>query len=122
MSYILAIIIGAAIGLIAKETAPTRQNQTLLCITGATGGLLGLWFFCDILNIDPIVSFGTLSLMNILYVIIGSIVYIILIDHFQTDQQVLKQHETYPLPARKLTPVYTHQFESIKIKTKKKRK
>lgn len=121
MSYILAIIIGTAIGIISKETVPTRQNQTLSGITGATGGLLGLWFFCDILSIDPIVSFGTLSVMNIFYVIIGSIIYILLIDHFQTDQQVAKQYKTHPLPV-KLTPVYTHQYERIRVKTKKKRK
>ncbi len=121
MSFILAIIIGGAIGYIANDTAPTRQNQFMAIINGVAGGLLGLWFFTDILQIDPIVSFGTVSIMNIFFGIVGSLSFLALIEYAIGTEKSMKEYETTisKQKAVKLEPVFAHQFEEVKIKKKK---
>jgi uncharacterized membrane protein YeaQ/YmgE (transglycosylase-associated protein family) len=121
MSFILAIILGGTTGYIAQNTVPTRQNQSLAIINGAAGGLLGLWFFSDILKIDPIVSFGTISLLNGFFGLLGSIFFIAVTEHTMKPQKSVKKYET-TVPEQKtvnLEPIFTHQYEDVKIKKKK---
>jgi len=127
MIWILGIIIGGAVGYIARFMLPTRQDSISAVITGATGSLLGIWFFADVLNMDPISSFGTLSLLSTFFGIVGSVFLIVLTEiTLEPIQKSMKKYETEtePLPLRitHVVPVYTHQYEYVKVRTKKRTK
>lgn len=116
-------MIGVAVGIIAYDVLPAHQKLLSAVLSGAAGSVLGLWFFADLLGIDPVVSFGTLSLWNILFGIIGSIFLITFIElTMEPVQKSMKKYDKELIFSEiiKVAPVYTHQFEKVNIKRKNK--
>lgn len=123
MVWILGFIIGGAVGYVARFILPTRQDATSAVLTGAVGSLLGVWFFANVLDMDPISSFGTLSLLSAFFGMFGSIFLIALTEiALEPVQKSVKKYEEEikPLKVTHVVPVYAHQYETVKIGTKKK--
>lgn len=78
MSWIIAIIVGGIIGWLASLIMHTDAEQGLLwnIIVGIIGALLGRWIFGSVLGIESAANAGSLSLMGILWGIIGAVILI----------------------------------------------
>jgi len=76
MNWILVVIAGAIIGWIASAIMRARTNIFTDIVLGIVGSVIGQWFFGSVLNIGSALSTGTLSLLGIVWGVIGAIVVI----------------------------------------------
>lgn len=81
MAWIVLIIVGALIGWIASKLMATDEQQGALAniIIGIVGALLGKWIFADLLGIGSAASAGSLSLMGIIWGIVGAVILILIL-------------------------------------------
>lgn len=85
MGWIIAIIAGALIGWIASLIMKTDAQQGALAniVIGIVGALLGRWIFGDLLGIGGAASAGALSLMGLLWGIVGAVILIAILKAFR---------------------------------------
>lgn len=77
MGWILALVFGAIIGaLFSYIVRPERRNIIADAVAGAAGGLLGAWFFGNLLGLGAALTTiqGTFTALGVLWVAIGAIV------------------------------------------------
>ena len=81
MSWIILIIVGAVIGLLANLIVKTEAPYGLLAdiIIGIVGSILGRLVFYDWLHIGTAAAAGSLSFYGILWGVIGSIILILIL-------------------------------------------
>ncbi|MBB6099001.1 putative membrane protein YeaQ/YmgE (transglycosylase-associated protein family) [Deinobacterium chartae] len=78
MDWIITILVGALIGWLASIVMRTNAQQGAIAniLIGIFGSLLGRWIFGDVLNIGSSETAGTLSLVGILWGVLGAIILI----------------------------------------------
>ncbi|MFA7254059.1 MAG: GlsB/YeaQ/YmgE family stress response membrane protein [Patescibacteria group bacterium] len=77
MSWLLAIVVGGVVGwLYSYAVRPERRIIWADIVAGAVGGLLGVWFFANLLGIGfPLTTaVGTFTLLGMIWAIVGSII------------------------------------------------
>lgn len=81
MGWIVTILVGAVIGWLASLMMHTDQQQGALLniIIGIVGSLLGGWLFGSVLGIGGAVAAGSLSMMGIIWGVVGAVVLIIIL-------------------------------------------
>lgn len=77
-AFIWTLLIGALIGWIASIVMRTNYQQGALMniLVGIVGSLLGRWLFAGVLGIGGAAAAGALSIMGILWGVLGAIVLI----------------------------------------------
>ena len=80
MGWIIAILVGALVGWLASIVMKTDAQQGPIAniLIGIIGATLARWLFGDVLGIGGVAA-GTLSLMGILWGLIGAIVLIFIL-------------------------------------------
>jgi uncharacterized membrane protein YeaQ/YmgE (transglycosylase-associated protein family) len=80
MGWIIAILVGALVGWLASIIMKTDSQQGPIAniLIGIIGAALARWLFADVLGIGG-TSAGTLSIMGIVWGLIGAIVLIFLL-------------------------------------------
>ncbi len=78
VSWIIAIIVGGIVGWLASLIMRTDEQQGILAnvVVGVIGALLARFIFTDVLGIGAAAAAGTLSLLGILWGVIGAVVLI----------------------------------------------
>lgn len=129
MAWIITIIIGGIIGWIASLIMRTKQGMAVDIIIGILGSILGIWLFTDVLGIGPILTPGTISLLNIIWGIIGAIILIAIIEATSYDSsESMRKYEKRkerPKTSRSIAHEYEEdegEDEDITIIKKKRRK
>ena len=129
MAWIITIIIGGIIGWIASLIMRTKQGMAADIIIGILGSILGIWLFTDVLGIGPILTPGTISLLNIIWGIIGAIILIAIIEAASYDSsESMRKYEKRkerPKTSRGIAHEYEEdegEDEDITIIKKKRRK
>lgn len=79
MGWIIAILVGALIGWIASVIMGTDRKQGPIAnvLVGVVGAALGRWLFGSVLGIGAAYSAGTLSLLGVVWGVLGAIVLIL---------------------------------------------
>jgi uncharacterized membrane protein YeaQ/YmgE (transglycosylase-associated protein family) len=80
MGWIIAILVGALVGWLASIVMKTDAQQGPIAniLIGIIGATLARWLFGDVLGIGGAAA-GTLSLMGILWGLIGAVVLIFIL-------------------------------------------
>jgi uncharacterized membrane protein YeaQ/YmgE (transglycosylase-associated protein family) len=80
MGWIIAILVGALVGWLASIIMKTDSQQGPIAniLIGIIGAALARWLFADVLGIGG-ASAGTLSIMGIVWGLIGAVVLIFLL-------------------------------------------
>jgi uncharacterized membrane protein YeaQ/YmgE (transglycosylase-associated protein family) len=78
MGLIVAILVGALVGWIASLIMDTnaQQGAVLNVVVGVLGAALGRWFFGDVLELGGARAAGSLSLVGLLFAVLGACVLI----------------------------------------------
>lgn len=78
MSWVILILVGALIGWLASKVMSTDEQQGGIAniLIGIVGAVLGKWLFADVLGIGSAAAAGTLSIMGVLWGILGAIILI----------------------------------------------
>jgi uncharacterized membrane protein YeaQ/YmgE (transglycosylase-associated protein family) len=78
MAWIILIIVGALIGWLASKVMSTDEQQGGIAniLIGIVGAVLGKWLFADVLGIGSAASAGSLSIMGVLWGVLGAIILI----------------------------------------------
>jgi len=76
MAYVVAIIVGAIIGLIASLITETREGWLANILVGVVGAALGRWLFADVLGIGGANAAGAFSLGGLFWGVVGSVILI----------------------------------------------
>ncbi|RIH88065.1 Transglycosylase associated protein [Calidithermus terrae] len=81
MDWIIAILVGALIGWLASLVMGTdaRQGAIANILIGMIGSALGRWIFADVLGIGGAAAAGSLSLLGILWGVLGAIILIFIL-------------------------------------------
>ena len=79
MSYLVAIIAGAIIGVIAAALTRTSEGWVANIIVGIVGSVLAKYIFGDLLGIGGVGVAGGLSLYGILWGAIGAVVLLLIL-------------------------------------------
>jgi uncharacterized membrane protein YeaQ/YmgE (transglycosylase-associated protein family) len=129
MAWIITIIIGGIVGWIASLIMRTRQGIIADIIIGILGSILGVWLFTDVLGIGPIVTPGTISILNIIWGIIGAAILIAVIEAISYDSRSRRRYDDEDIKRRppRTTRSVAHEYEEdededITIIKKKRRK
>jgi uncharacterized membrane protein YeaQ/YmgE (transglycosylase-associated protein family) len=80
MGWIIAILVGALVGWLASIVMKTDAQQGPIAniLIGIIGATLARWLFADVLGIGGATA-GTLSVMGILWGLIGAVVLIFIL-------------------------------------------
>jgi uncharacterized membrane protein YeaQ/YmgE (transglycosylase-associated protein family) len=80
MGWIVAILVGALVGWLASIIMKTDAQQGPIAniLIGVVGAALARWLFADVLGIGGAAA-GTLSLMGVIWGIVGAVVLIFLL-------------------------------------------
>lgn len=123
MAWIITIIVGGIIGWIASLIMRTRQGILANIIIGILGSILGVWLFTDVFGIGPILTSGAISLLNIIWGIIGAVILIAVLEAISYDSsRSMKKYDE-----RKTGQSVAHEYredegEDITIIKKRRRK
>ncbi|MFA4995596.1 MAG: GlsB/YeaQ/YmgE family stress response membrane protein [Patescibacteria group bacterium] len=94
MGWIVTIIVGGIIGWIASLIMRTKQGVIADIIIGILGSILGVWLFAEVFGFGPVIATpGTLSLLNVIWGIIGAIIVIALIEAVSYETRGMKRYE-----------------------------
>lgn len=74
MDWLVAILVGALIGWIAGMIMKTSYGLIVDILVGIVGSLLGKWIFADLLGIGGAAAAGSLSVMGIVWGVLGAVV------------------------------------------------
>jgi len=94
MSWLIAIIVGAIVGIIASAIMRTRQNYLLDIVFGIVGALLARWIFGAVLGIGSAAAAGTLSFWGIVWGVIGAVILIAIVRAVMTSYYSMEQPGT----------------------------
>lgn len=78
MDWIVAILVGALIGWLASIVMKTDAQQGALAniVIGVVGSALGRWLFSDVLHLGGAAVAGSLSVIGIVWGVLGAVVLI----------------------------------------------
>lgn len=76
VSWIIAVAIGAVIGVIAAALTKTHEGWIANIVVGIIGSLLGRLFFGNVLGIGGASSAGAVSLSGLVWGVIGAVVFL----------------------------------------------
>lgn len=94
MGWIITIIVGGIIGWIASLIMRTRQGILADIFIGILGSIIGVWLFADVLGLGPITATpGTLSILNILWGIIGAIILIAVMESISYESRGMNKYD-----------------------------
>lgn len=79
MSYLLAIVAGAIIGVIAAALTRTSEGWVANIVVGIVGSVLAKYIFGDLLGIGGVSAVGGLSLYGILWGVVGAVVLLLIL-------------------------------------------
>jgi len=82
MELLIAIIVGAIIGVIASIITDTREGMIANILVGIIGSALGRWVFGTVLGIGSAGNAGNFSWSGLFWGVIGSVVLIALLRAF----------------------------------------
>lgn len=117
MAWIVAIIIGGVIGFMAGLILRTKESLTGDLLIGILGSVIGLWFFTDVLSMGPSAQDGALSIINILWSIVGAILLVAFIETVSSEPK--KDMKMYETPLEKAT---AHEYKKTTRNQKLKNK
>jgi len=85
LTWIITIIVGALIGWIASLIMKTDEQQGAIAniLIGIVGSILGKWLFADIFGIGGAATAGGLSIVGILWGILGAVVLVAILKSFK---------------------------------------
>jgi len=94
MGWIITIIVGGIIGWIASLIMRTKQGIIADVIIGILGSILGVWLFADVFGIGPVIATpGTISLLNIIWGIIGAIILIAVMEAVSCEAKSMNKYD-----------------------------
>ena len=79
MSWIIALAVGAVIGIVAAALTKTREGWIANIVVGIIGSLLGRLFFGNVLGIGGAATSGDLSLSGLVWGVIGAVVLLVIL-------------------------------------------
>ena len=79
VSWIIALVIGAVIGVIAAALTKTREGWIANIVVGVVGSLLGRLFFGNVLGIGGAATAGSVSLSGLVWGVIGAVVLLVIL-------------------------------------------
>lgn len=94
MGWIITIIVGGIIGWIASLIMRTRQGIIADIFIGILGSIIGVWLFADVFGLGPVAATpGTLSILNVIWGIIGAIILIAIMESISYESRDVKKYE-----------------------------
>lgn len=82
MSWIITLIIGAVVGVIAAALTKTKEGWLANCIVGIVGSLLGRLLFGNLLGIGAADYAGSVSWYGIVWGVVGAVVLLLILKAF----------------------------------------
>ena len=84
MAWIITVIVGAIVGLIASAIMRTRQNYLMDIVTGIVGAFLARWVFGAVFGIGSAALAGTLTFAGIFWGVVGAVLLIAIVRGVQS--------------------------------------
>lgn len=118
LDWIIAIIAGAIIGWVASMVMRTDRSQSLFAniVIGIVGAALGRWFFGSFLGIGSAASAGALSLLGLLWGVIGAVIIIAIIRAIWPGSLITDEER------KEYTKGYAHEFREREKEKEKEKK
>ena len=79
LSWIIALAVGAIIGVVAAALTKTREGWIAYIAVGVLGALFGRLFFGNVLGIGGAATAGSFSLSGVLWGVVGAVVLLMIL-------------------------------------------